>query len=100
MLRIPTSHARQKLGPTLTDTEGVRGSLFSGAFLPKVLGSRGTKLGSNLGGIIVSLKRGTTLGSNSGEVRFSQKRDTTLGSNSGGVIFSPKSPGLSQRVPS
>ena len=57
-----------------TVAEGVRGSLFSGAFLPKVLGSRGTKLGSNSGGIIFSLKRGTPLGNNSLGVTFSLKR--------------------------
>ena len=44
--------------PTLIDTGGVQGSLFSGAFLPKVLDSRAAKLGSNSRGIIFSLKEG------------------------------------------
>ena len=64
--------------PNLTDAEGA-GSLFSGAFPPKVLGtSRGAKLGSNSGGMIVSLKRGTKLGGDSGGVTFSLKRGTHL----------------------
>ena len=63
----------------------VRGSLFSGAFLPKVLGRRGAKLGSNSGGVIIPLvKGGTTLGSNSCGVIFSLKKGTIHGRDSGG----------------
>ena len=76
----------------------VRGSLFTGAFLPKVPGSRGTKLGNNSGRIIFSLKRVQQLVVIQVCNILLKKGAQNLVIIKGGLIFSPKSPGLIQRV--